>query len=354
MKLPIFTPGTEMGLFQSFSIIIPARNEEKNIGVCLESILKNNYPQNKFEIMVIDDFSTDNTASIVNQYSQKYPHVHLIELKNIISGHINSFKKKAIEIAVDRSSYEWIITTDADCMVGKDWLKLFNAFINEKKPVFIAAPVLFTHQGGFLSLFQSLDFISLQGITAASVSAGFHSMCNGANLAYQKEAFFTVNGFQGLDKIASGDDMLLMNKFKKQFPGKIAYLYHPGSIVQTAPMGTWKNFINQRIRWASKATHYDDKKIFFVLLWVYLLNVFLFAVLIYSFFKPGLIVYWLGIIFIKTIIELLLMYPAAKFFNRQRQLWWFPLMQPFHIIYTVISGLFGSMGTYQWKGRKVH
>lgn len=354
MKLNIFTPKNQSTTFQSFSIIIPARDEDKNIGNCLNSILQNHYPKANFEIIVIDDFSTDDTASIVLKFGLKYGNVKLIQLKNILSEHVNSYKKKAIEIAITKASFDWIITTDADCMAGKNWLQLFNGFIDEYKPVFIAAPVVFTHTGGFLSLFQSLDFISLQGITAASVSAGFHSMCNGANLAYKKASFFAVDGFKGLDNIASGDDMLLMNKIKKAFPGKIAYLYNPEAIIYTSPMKTWKDFLNQRIRWASKATHYEDKKIFFVLLWVYFLNMYLLAILIASFFITHLIWYWVAMVAFKTIIELLFMYPSAKFFNRQKQLWWFLLMQPFHIVYTVVSGLFGSMGTYNWKGRKVH
>lgn len=354
LKLKIFIPGNQTDFYHSFSIIIPARDEGKNIGLCLNSILQNNYPKKNFEIIVIDDFSTDDTASIVNWFALKHGNVRLIQLKDILSEHVNSYKKKAIETAIERSSFEWIITTDADCTAGQEWLRLFNDFIIKKNPVFIAAPVLFTHTGGFLSLFQSLDFISLQGITAASVFAGFHSMCNGANLAYKKESFFAVDGFKGLDDIASGDDMLLMNKINKQFPGKIGYLYNPEAIIRTAPMKTWKDFFNQRIRWASKATHYEDKGIFYVLLWVYLLNVYLLAILFASFFIQHLIWYWLGMVLFKIVVELLFMYPAAKFFNRQKQLWWFPLMQPFHIVYTVVSGLFGSFGTYKWKGRKVH
>ncbi len=354
LKLNIFTPRNPTSSFQSFSIIIPARNEDKNIGNCLSSILQNKYPSSNYEIIVIDDFSTDETASIVQRFATKHSNIRIIQLKDILHEHVNSYKKKAIEIAISKASFNWIITTDADCTAGAGWLNLFNEFIQDHNPVFIAAPVAFTHTGGFLSLFQLLDFISLQGITAASVSAGFHSMCNGANLAYKKESFFAVDGFKNLDDIASGDDMLLMNKIKKAFPGKIAYLYNPESIIYTSPMKTWKDFLNQRIRWASKATHYEDKKIFFVLLWVYFLNVFLLAILFASFFITGLIWYWIVMIVFKTFVELLFMYPAAKFFNQQKQLWWFPLMQPFHIVYTVVSGLFGSMGTYNWKGRKVH
>src|ERR1700741_4803978 len=111
-----------------------------------------------------------------------------------------------------------------------------------------------------------MDFLVLQGITGASVTKKIHSMCNGANLAYEKKIFYEVNGFAGIDHIASGDDMLLMHKIAKIYPGRIGYLKSTEAIVNTQPMATWPDFFNQRIRWASKATHYNDKRIFWVLL----------------------------------------------------------------------------------------
>src|SRR5438552_2515384 len=149
--------------------------------------------------------------------------------------------------------------------------KIFS-FYEEKDPVFIAAPVILQNNSSVLQMFQALDFLVLQGITAASVYKQFHSMCNGANLAYEKKAFEEVKGFESIDHIASGDDMLLMHKIRKKFPGRLNYLKSKKVIVSTQPMKTWKEFLNQRTRWASKARFYDDKRIFFVLLLVYLFN----------------------------------------------------------------------------------
>jgi cellulose synthase/poly-beta-1,6-N-acetylglucosamine synthase-like glycosyltransferase len=137
-----------------------------------------------------------------------FSNIQLISLKNLIDENINSYKKRAIELAIAQSKYDWIVTTDADCIVLQSWLHLFDAYIQKKERVFIAAPVMFHCDNSFLSTFQCLDFLSLQGITAASVYAGAHSMCNGANLAYKKTAFYEVDGFKNADHIASGDDML--------------------------------------------------------------------------------------------------------------------------------------------------
>jgi cellulose synthase/poly-beta-1,6-N-acetylglucosamine synthase-like glycosyltransferase len=215
----------------------------------------------------------------------------------------------------------------------------------------------------FIEIFQALDFMTLQGITGASVHKKFHSMCNGANLAYTKKAFNVVGGFKGIDTIASGDDMLLMHKIYQQNPDSIAYLKSASVIVQTAPVKTIGEFFNQRIRWASKADKYEDKRIFGVLLMVYLFNCLLVVIPIIALFNNNKrsilhITYstfdlWLLLLALKTVIELLFLFPAAKFFSKQILLWWFPLMQPFHIVYTVIAGWLGKFGNYKWKGRNV-
>ncbi len=352
-RLKQFKPGTATLPLKRFSIVIPTRNEESNIENCLQSVLKNNYPSSLFEIIVVDDFSTDNTAAVVTEMQKQFSNIKLVRLQDIIKTKINSYKKKAIETAIEHAAFEWIITTDADCTVQEEWLNLFNGYLQATDAVFVAAPVKFTNNNSFISIFQSLDFISLQGITAASVSAGVHSMCNGANLVYSKEAFYTINGFTGVEDIASGDDMLLMHKINLQYPGKIGYLFNSGSTVETRPMADWKSFINQRIRWASKASSYGDRKIFIVLLLVYLLNFTLFLLPFISVFYPPLLLLWLRLLLAKTVCEIIFMYPVSKFFGEQKLLWYFPLMQPLHIIYTVVSGWLGKFGKYEWKGRNV-
>lgn len=192
-------------------------------------------------------------------------------------------------------------------------------------------------------------------------------MCNGANLAYTKKTFEEVGGFTGIDNIASGDDMLLMHKIYKRYPEKIMFLKSQEAIVQTQPVNSVRGFFNQRIRWASKASKYDDKRIFWVLLIVYLFNLALIILPVFALFKNeildiqlypftfliSVLELWLFLFIIKTVIELFFLYPVAKFFGKQKLLWLFPVMQPFHIIYTVIAGWLGSFGRYQWKERRV-
>ena len=342
------------------SIIIPARNEAENIKDCLDSICNQSYSKELYEVIVVDDHSTDSTASIVKQFQN----VKLITLSEYIApGLLNSYKKKAIEIAIAQSSGKLIITTDADCYVPENWLQTIASFYQQTNAAFIAMPVAINCNNRFIEIFQALDFMTLQGITGASVYKKVHSMCNGANLAYTKEAFEEVNGFKGIDTIASGDDMLLMHKIYKQHPEKVFFLKSKEVIVQTAPVKTLKEFLNQRIRWASKADKYDDKRIFGVLLLVYLFNVLLLILPVVAIFKNihysifniqfSIFEFWLALLLCKTNVELIFLFPVATFFNKQNLLWLFPVAQPLHILYTVVAGWLGKFGTYQWKERKV-
>jgi cellulose synthase/poly-beta-1,6-N-acetylglucosamine synthase-like glycosyltransferase len=354
------------------TIIIPARNEEAHIGHCLQSIVSQPYPAHLRQIIVADDFSTDGTAAIVQSFAAQ--NVTLLRLSDHITDRLNSYKKKAIELAIAQATGTLIITTDADCTVPPDWLPTIAAFYQQYRPAFIAAPVAIhpssrgEGQGVRLrpiEIFQALDFMTLQGITGASVYKKIHTMCNGANLAYERSAFYEVGGFAGIDHIASGDDMLLMHKIYQRYPQRVLFLKSQHAIVHTEPVHTIRQFLNQRIRWASKADKYDDKRIFWVLVLVYLFNVMLLVLPIVSLlidsqfpipnskFRITGLQFWLALLLLKTVIELYFLYPVAKFFGKTVILWWFPIAQPFHILYTVVAGWLGKFGSYQWKGRQV-
>lgn len=360
IEIPVYTGEKKVADELPFiSIIIAARNEEKNIGECIQSIVNQTYPGNKFEIIITDDHSTDNTVSIIRAFQNE--NIRLINLADFTGNKsLNSYKKKSIETALKFAKGTLVVTTDADCVAPKKWIETLVNFYKEKNALFVALLVSFQNPlpedsffKRFFKIFQSIDFMTLQGITGASVHKKFLSMCNGANLAYEKKAFFDVNGFEGIDQIASGDDMLLMHKIQNQFPGKIFFLKSRDIIVETKPAETLKEFMNQRIRWASKTNQYTDKKIISVLLLVYLLNAWVFILAIASFFFIKVFYLFIISLLIKIIIELIFLYSVARFFDKQKLLWWFIPAQPFHILYTLIAGWLGTFGSYQWKGRKV-
>ena len=345
-NIPVFIPGTKK--FQrTISVIIPARNEEKNIGFLLEALQNQTYPRELFEVIVVDDNSSDSTASIVGQFFS----VKLVQLKE---ENINSYKKKAIETGIEAASGDWMLTTDADCIPSENWLETIAAFKEEHQSVFVAAPVVISCNSSVLQIFQAMDFMVLQVITGAAVYNRKLSMCNGANIGYERKVFFEAGGFAGIDNIASGDDMLLMHKIWQQYPAGVHYIKSKEAIVSTQPQKTWKDFFNQRIRWASKARKYEDKRILPVLLLVYFFNLSFLALTIAGFFHYQYWIYLASLWVAKTLAELPLFSSAAIFFDKRWALRLFFFFQPFHIFYTIISGLFSQFGKYEWKGRRVN
>jgi cellulose synthase/poly-beta-1,6-N-acetylglucosamine synthase-like glycosyltransferase len=332
--------------FPMVTVVVPARNEAKNIKSCLDSIFKQDYPN--YEVIVADDHSTDETAELVLQTKAR-----LLYMKDYPSNTHVAFKKRAIEAAIGVATGEIIVTTDADCEVSPQWLTHLVGVMQQKEAVFIVAPVKMKPDGSYLSIFQSLDFAILQGITTASVSAGFHTMANGANMGYLRTVFEEVKGFEGIDAIASGDDMLLFQKIKAVYPNKIAAAYSTESIVTTATEPTLQKFIHQRIRWASKVRLYEDKKMFGVLVLVYLLNVTMLVLMLMSWMSDVHLLICFLFLFLKTLVEWRFVKAVLQFFGMPQLMRWFAVSQPFHILYTVVSGSFGQFGGYQWKGRRV-
>lgn len=329
-----------------FSIIIPARNEETRIGSLLDALRKQDLDPSWWEVIVVDDDSTDNTAQVVAQYEN-------VKLIRLTGKEQNSYKKRALTEGIAQSRNEWILTTDADCVPGPQWLSTLSRFITDRNPQMVVAPVRMAHDRSLLQIFQALDFITLQGITAGAVHGRFMHMCNGANLAYKKSAFQTVQGFNGIDHIASGDDMLLMQKIQQAFPGSAHYLLAKEAVVVTQPAYSWTEFIQQRIRWASKATYYKQASLFLVLLAVYLFNLVIPVLFFLSFLQQS--AFWMAcaLLILKTLIELPFVSSVARFYQDSNLMGYFPILQPLHILYTLIAGWLGQFGRYSWKGRRV-
>lgn len=335
------------------TVIIPARDEEDNLPPLLTALKAQTYPAHLFEVIVIDDFSSDNTAAVVQQFPAA--NVKLLQLSRFLSAEqrLNSYKKKAIELAVEQATGDIIMTTDADCEMGPDWITTMVQFYEIYQPKFIAAPVSFHRESNFFKVLQSLDFMTMQGITGALAALKEGTMCNGANLAYERKVFYEVDGFKGIDNIASGDDMLLMFKIFKAYPEGVLYLKSEDAIVRTLPVDTFKAFMHQRIRWSSKADKYDDKRLTWVLALVYFWNLAFMAVLVAAFFSTFWMKWALVLLVYKVLVEFYFLVPVARFFNKSDLLTKFIPGQLFHIPYIVVAGWLGKFGSYQWKGRKV-
>ena len=328
------------------SVIIPARNEAINIANCINGLLQQDYPKELFEIIVIDDCSTDNTAEIVKQF----PTLRLVQLS------INEYgnrpnKKEAISTGVSLATGELIATTDADCLRGMAWMKTLASFYQQTGMKFISGPVVITPNGSLFSQFQSLEFAGLIGIGAAAIKQGSPNMCNGANLAFEKQAFVKVGGYLDNEHLPSGDDEFLMHKFHSQFPGRVGFLKSKDAIVYTEPCHTLGEFFQQRRRWVSKSTHYSDKNITLVLSLCYLFNLSILINFVVAWFIPFQLKIALLQLLTKAIGEAFLLWQVTRFFNLTQLRRWLLPEQLFHIMYVIIIGLWANMLPYSWKGR---
>lgn len=346
------------------SVIIPARNEEQNICNCLDDILNQNFPKELLEIIVVDDHSTDKTVEQFNlikqkinsdnQNLQKAISLKLIQLENNNAGTTKALgKKSAISTAIKSSTGELIITTDADCRMNSSWIASIVSYYEIFKPQLISSPVNFNAEKNFFQQIQGLEFAGLIGIGAAAIKVKTPNMCNGANLAYQKSAFNIIDGFEGFDNIASGDDLFLLYKISKKYPDDIHFLKSLNATVLTSPQKNIKDFFQQRKRWVSKSTEYSSKWATSTALLVYLFNITIIInlgrLLFYNLYEPFLLQ-----ISIKFVFEFVFLYLVTDFFNKKKLLFLFIPAQFLHIIYVVFIVIYGNFGTYNWKGRTVN
>ncbi|MBS1587898.1 MAG: glycosyltransferase [Bacteroidetes bacterium] len=335
------------------SIVIPARNEAGNIERCIRSLLSQSYLTGLYEIIVVDDFSEDATVDVVKSFIA--PNVKCLQLSDYLKADeiVNAYKKRALSTGVSQSTGELIVTTDADCLAARDWLATIVAYYEKYRPVMIIAPVSIDCNNSILQRFQSIDFMGMQGITAAAQRLKLGNMANGANLAFSKAAFESVDGYSGTEHLASGDDYLLMVKMQEKYPGKLAYLKSKDAIMRTAPQYSWAGFLQQRIRWASKSGKYKDNRLTAILGLVYFFNFAIAVLLIAGLFNFSCFLIGGGMLCWKIISELIFLFPVSGFFNKRKQLFIFTVLQPLHIIYIISAGFLGLIGIYKWKGRRV-
>lgn len=339
---------TEVNPKTTFSIIVPFRNEAKNLPKLLKSISNLNYPKELFEIILVDDFSTDTSEKICIQWRMANGLIESTLLENLRLS--NSPKKDAISRAVPILKHEWMVTTDADCIVTKNWLLTLDNFIQQNNPEMVVGAVIYKTKNNWFHHFQQLDLMSLQGTTIGSFGIGKPFMCNGANFAYTKKFFQELGGFGGINSTASGDDVLLLQKAVAANSDKVLYLKNKEFIVKTKPENDLFVLFMQRVRWASKTTSY--KNIYAKSLAVVVLLMNLSLVLGFGFWVLGKIEIWnlSSIFLIKYLVDYVLLYKSNQYLNKGKFL--LPLASS--LVYPVFSsavGLYSLFGSFTWKGR---
>ncbi|HEX5001353.1 MAG TPA: glycosyltransferase [Bacteroidia bacterium] len=333
------------------SIVIPARNEENVIENILTSLL-HQQTSGKWEVIVSDDFSDDNTAIVVSGYIEKFKNKG-VNLHLITPGKEDGIgKKAALSRGILAASGELIITTDADCVVPERWLSTILSFQMNTNASMILLPVELAPVTNFFTGFQALEFAGLMGSGAASMFRNKPLMSNGAGLVFLKSDFVETGGYSGGDKYVSGDDTFLMFSFLQNGKKKIQFLKSRNAIVSAAPVHTLGLFIQQRIRWISKVKGYKQHTPLITGLRVSLANVSLLGLIILALSGTVDPLLPLGAFVIKSFFEFILLYHVSSFLGRRKLLLLFlpsALIVLFYFMFSLWFLLFPA--TFQWKNR---
>ena len=330
------------------SIIVAARNEEQNIKSCVTALISQNYPLEKLEIIVVDDRSTDETAKIVQKFTEAYPNVILLQVKQTPSG--MAPKKYALDFGINQATGEIILITDADCIPQPDWVKFMLSYF--KPDVGLVAgfsPLDRAEKPSVLSRLIRLDSLALASVAAGSFGAGFPLTCNARNLAYRRSVYQQIGGFKEIGHLISGDDDLFLHLVQKKTDWQVRYAIDSEVIVSSIVPSNFNDFFHQRVRHASKGRHYAVG-LKLGLIAVYLFNISLLLLLLLSIWNTQFLLLFGGSFVLKTLFEFILLKKSATIFNRHSYLKYFPLAALFHIPYVTIFGLWGQIGKFTWKG----
>lgn len=336
-----------------FSIIIPVRNESENILPLLSDIDKQKINPNEFEVIVVDDASSDGTVEKIlanlNRFNFQLQVLHL----NTEEGFTGSHKKRALTLGIENSNGNYIVTTDGDCRVQPQWLSSLKEFIIKYRPECITGPVTFEKENTLFKDMQIMEFAFLIGTGASSLHLNFPNMCNGANLSFSKKAFLEVEGYQGNEHIHSGDDEFLMHKIFKKFPKRVYFLKSKGFIVSTKAKDDFKSLFYQRRRWAGKWKMYSDIKISLFAAFYFLFNLIFFVVFLKVIFGNYPIAVFLIQTLIRFIIDFVFLKSIMKFLNQPLSILSFILAEFLYPFYIIVLGIASNFGNYEWKGRKL-
>lgn len=335
----------------SVAVIVPIRNEEAALALILSDLLHQEYPKELLTVYLADDDSTDATATIISDwvalYSTQFKKVELLPEFATWKG-----KKKWIASAVANTTAAFILTTDADCRIPPYWVQSMVQTFECTHAKFVSGPVKMISESSIWNKFQQIEFSSLVGSGASAIGLKLPLMCNGANVGYLRDAYLSVDGFNGNEFIASGDDEFLMHKISNFFGADaIVFCKNPMSIISTEGAHTWKAFFYQRKRWASKWENYSLKYVQLVAVWVFVFHLTLLVSSILACFNQ-LDWYWLlGLWGTKFIFDYFYLKSIARFLSIDFKKSTFIYAVLIYPLYVVGFGILARFGTYTWKER---
>lgn len=328
--------------FIYLTLVIPFRNEENNLPVLLDKLAVQTHT--RFQLILIDDHSTDNSFSLANSFLSRFDDAQLLKASGI-------GKKQALKQAVAQAKGDLIVCTDADCVPGADWLKSIAQFQSKEPCDLILGPLKMKEGDSIFSRLQVLEFSSLIACAAGSAAIKMPVLANAANMAFTPRLWSRAQACLVYSE-ASGDDMFLLHQAKKE-GFEIRFLKSKAAMLELEPSGSLSSFINQRKRWAGKSKSYTDWQTLLVGFVVFGISICLLVCLVLAFIYPWfwkvLLLLWM----LKLFVDAALLYRVSNFFGIRSLLKHMPLLSLFYPFYVSVAVVGGIFGTVKWKGRLV-
>ena len=327
------------------SVLVACRNEQDHMQPLLHALVEQTYPRHRYQIIIADDASTDETAGRIVDFINNNPAMTIKRLAVQNRDQVVSPKKNALSQAIAHSSGELLLFTDADCRPGPDWIAgLVQYFTPETGMVIGFSPYELPGLAGFSQRLMAIESLSLAALAAGTTGWGRPATCSGRNLAYRRTVFDEVNGFEHINRFVSGDDDLFLKLVVQKRKYRVRYALHPRTIVPTFVLKSWRSFFQQRLRHASKGFHYGWRMTL-VLTAVWLYN----FLLLFLFCTP-----WRGysiILFsVKALSELPLLIGFAIKMKRWSCFSVWPIAAVLHVVYVTLFGSLGPFIKFNWKG----
>lgn len=303
------------------SVIVCAKNEQDNVKKFIPLLAEQDYPD--FEIVLIDDASSDNTLEIFEDFEKQYPNVKLVKVENNEAFWGN--KKFALTLGIKAASKEYLLFTDADCRpASKDWIREMTSQFTAAKTVVLGYGAYDKVPNSFLNKIIRFETLLTAVQYFSWAKAGRPYMGVGRNLSYKKEEFFNVRGFMDHMKIRSGDDDLFINQAAN---GKnTAICYTKESFTYSEPKKTFRDWFTQKRRHVSTAAHYksSDQAQLGVFYAAQLLF-FILPIILLAFQFEWIIV--IAIITFRYLFTWLTLGFAAGKLKEKDVMYWFPLIE---------------------------
>ena len=346
------------------SVVVACRNEESNIVNLIRDIKSQNFDTERFELIIVNDHSTDATLLVLEQESKNWSHLKIVNLEVLVIG-----KKNAIRKGVEIAKGEIIVCTDADCRIGEEWIQTISNYFIDKNIKFVSGPVIFKSSLSWFSKFQTFEIFSLVAASASAINRNKSTICNGANLSFRKKEYLEIK--EDLFNNFKTDDVDLLQYFKKEYKNAIKFIKDRDAIIFTEGNPNLISNLKQKIRWISSSKSICDWDSFFVAILVFLMNLILvisFFLFIYFLFYKNesddygellilfrvfFLLVFLFIYLIKYVSDYLLLKDVFKFFGRRELLVYLFPFEIINAIYTVVIVPLSFLFPVKWKGRKL-